>query len=66
MGNKVNGADILLLWHPYLYHIALKFCGSKCSQVADFELFPEKFLRTLGLHVKSAKVTKFSLNKFCE
>ena len=48
------------------YRIALKFRGSKFSQKADFELFAEKFLRTVGLHVKSAKVAKFLLNKFRE
>ena len=47
-------------------HIALRFRGSKFLRIADFELFAEKFLRTVGLRVKAAKVTKFSLNEFCE
>ena len=44
----------------------LKFRESKFSRRADFELFAEKFSRTAGLPEKSAKVTKFSLNKFRE
>ena len=46
------------------YCIALKLCGSKFSQIADFELFAEKFSRTAGLRKKSAKATTFSLNQF--
>ena len=67
-------AIIHLLWyhniykyrHISLYHIALTFRGSKFSQIVDFELFAENFLRTAGLREKSAKVTTFSLNKFRE
>ena len=48
------------------YRITLKFHWSKFSRIADFELFAENFLRTAGLREKSAKVTKFLLNKFCK
>ena len=48
------------------YCIALKFRGSKFSQIADLKLFVEKFSQTAGLREKSAKLTTLSLNKFHE
>ena len=44
----------------------LKFRRTKFSRIAHFKLFAEKFWRTACLREKSAKVAKFSLNKFRE